>query len=337
MELSLGRAGWMCESWWRRSVCVSAGALLAAAVYILYELLSIRKEQELDSTDAIILHQFSRPRTGAPSLHPLCLKIETYLRMVDLPYQNYFDGGLSAQASMPWMEYNHQRVSGTEFMIEFLEEKLGVSLDKSLSLEDIAVARTITKLVEEHLHWTLLYCQWVERRDQTEQMMDKCEWMRWTVCELNGGLLKNVMFLQGIGRFSTHLIHNLLEKDLRTLSTLLGDKKYIMGLKISSVDAAVFGHVAQAMWTLPGSKPEQLIKGELKNLARYCERIRTEFWPEWRVESEHWCLETLDQSETDSPTNLYSPDTDRSGHSLSDSDMEINQSDTENLLESEDF
>lgn len=46
-----------------------------------------RKEEELDSKDAIILHQFSRPKTGAPSLSPFCLKLETYLRMVDLPYQ----------------------------------------------------------------------------------------------------------------------------------------------------------------------------------------------------------------------------------------------------------
>lgn len=46
-----------------------------------------RKEEDLDSKDAIILHQFSRPKTGAPSLSPFCLKLETYLRMVDLPYQ----------------------------------------------------------------------------------------------------------------------------------------------------------------------------------------------------------------------------------------------------------
>lgn len=46
-----------------------------------------RKEEELDSKDAIILHQFSRPKTGAPSLSPFCLKLETYLRMLDLPYQ----------------------------------------------------------------------------------------------------------------------------------------------------------------------------------------------------------------------------------------------------------
>lgn len=41
----------------------------------------------MDSKDTIILHQFSRPKTGMPSLSPFCLKMETFLRMVDLPYQ----------------------------------------------------------------------------------------------------------------------------------------------------------------------------------------------------------------------------------------------------------
>lgn len=35
-----------------------------------------------------------------------------------------------------------------------------------------------------------------------------------------------------------------------------------MGSKLSTVDAAVFSHLAPAMWTLPGTRPEQLIKGE---------------------------------------------------------------------------
>lgn len=49
--------------------------------------------------------------------------------------------------------------------------------------------------------------------------------------------------------------------DLSALSTA-GDKKYIMGPKLSTLDATVFGHLAQAMWTLPGTRPERLIKGK---------------------------------------------------------------------------
>jgi hypothetical protein len=36
-----------------------------------------------------------------------------------------------------------------------------------------------------------------------------------------------------------------------------------MGPKLSTLDATIFGHLAQAMWTLPGTRPERLIKGKL--------------------------------------------------------------------------
>lgn len=54
-------------------------------------------------------------------------------------------------------------------------------------------------------------------------MLGVCELLQWSVCELNGSLVKKEMYCHGIGRFNTHLIHTLLERDLRTLSTLLGE------------------------------------------------------------------------------------------------------------------
>ncbi|XP_013867402.1 failed axon connections homolog isoform X2 [Austrofundulus limnaeus] len=276
------------DSWWRKTLYVTGGALLAAAAYLLHELLAIRKEEELDSKDAIILHQFSRPRSGAPSLSPFCLKLETYLRMADLPYQNYFDGRLSPQGKMPWVEYNQEQVFGTEFIIEFLEERLGVSLNKGLTPRERAVSRAITKMVEEHFYWTIAYCQWVDNLEETQKMLSVSgplsDLLKWILSHLNCGIVKREMYGHGMGRFTSEEVYRLMEKDMRTLATLLGDKKYMMGSKLSAVDAAVFGHLAAAMWTLPGSRPEQLIKGELINLAMYCERIRRRFWPEWFVD-----------------------------------------------------
>ncbi|XP_056619545.1 failed axon connections homolog [Triplophysa dalaica] len=345
-------SGLVSDSWWRKTLYITGGALLAAAAYLLHELLSIRKEQELDSKDAIILHQFSRPKNGVPSLSPFCLKMETYLRMVDLPYQNYFDGSLSAQGKMPWIEYNYEQVCGTEFIFDFLEEKLGASLNKSLSAQEQAVARVITTMVEEHLYWTIAYCQWVDNVHETQSMLDLpgplSDLLKWIMCNLTSGIVKREMYCHGIGCFTKEEVYTLMEKDMRTLATLLGDKKYIMGSKLSSVDATVFSHLAQAMWTLPGTRPEQLIKGELINLAMYCERIRRKFWPEWFVDLEDFCYDsdndttsgtpnclldlglfsrtdTLEESELSSPSHAdtHSQDTQHSGHSLSDSDIEV--------------
>ncbi|XP_037541319.1 failed axon connections homolog [Nematolebias whitei] len=349
------------DSWWRKTLYVTGGALLAAAAYLLHELLAIRKEEELDSKDAIILHQFSRPRSGAPSLSPFCLKLETYLRMVDLPYQNYFDGRLSPQGKMPWVEYNQEQVFGTEFIIEFLEERLGVSLNKGLTLQERAVSRAITKMVEEHFYWTIAYCQWVDNLEETQEMLSVSgplsDLLKWILSHLTCGIVKREMYGHGIGRFSSEEVYRLMEKDMRTLATLLGDKKYMMGSRLSAVDAAVFGHLAPAMWTLPGSRPEQLIKGELINLALYCERIRRRFWPEWFVDLDDLCyISSADNSSSpsrlpdlglyscsdttsedttpppaQSPQEPSSPVSDPTGLSLYDSDMDTECSEMDAL------
>ncbi|KAK6295307.1 hypothetical protein J4Q44_G00345330 [Coregonus suidteri] len=351
------------DSWWRKTLYLTGGALLAAAAYLLHELLAIRKEQELNSKDAIILHQFSRPKSGVPSLSPFCLKMETYLRMVDLPYQNYFDGKLSPQGKMPWIEYNQEQVSGTEFIIDFLEQKLGVSLDKNLSPPEKAVSQAVTKMVEEHFYWTIAYCQWVDNLEETQKMLavsgPLSDLLKWILSHLTGGIVKREMYGHGIGRFTKEQVYALMEKDMRTLATLLGDKKYLMGPKLSLVDATVFSHLAPAMWTLPGTRPEQLIKGELINLAIYCERIRRRFWPEWFIDLEDFCYDdtTEDddspsklqdlglysrtdtfQDETSPPhthtpthTHTISPDSDHTGHSLYDSDMDTECSEMEQL------
>ncbi|NXG15463.1 FAXC protein, partial [Grallaria varia] len=352
--LSGGGSGTMAalgsDSWWKKTLYLTGGALLAAAAYLLHELLAIRKEEELDSKDAIILHQFSRPRNGVPSLSPFCLKMETYLRMADLPYQNYFDGKLSPQGKMPWIEYNHKKVSGTEFIIDFLEEKLGVNLNKHLGPHERAISRAVTKMVEEHLYWTLAYCQWVENLHETQKMVSLfgpfSDLLKWIFCHLTKGIVKREMYGHGIGRFSEEEMYTLMEKDMRTLAGLLGDKKYIMGSTVSTVDATVFGHLAQAMWTLPGTRPERLIKGELINLAMYCERIRRKFWPEWHHDDDNTLYESEESSEaskTYSPLQDFSfysrtetfdeegnsisqtPDTDYTGHSLFDSDVDMDE------------
>ncbi|KAG7275620.1 hypothetical protein CRUP_021947, partial [Coryphaenoides rupestris] len=207
------------DSWWRKTLYLTGGALLAAAAYLLHELLSIRKEEELDSKDTIILPQFSRPRTGVPSLSPFCLKMETYLRM------NYFDGKLSPQGKMPWIEYNREQVYGSEFIIDFLEERLGVSLDKGLSPQQEAVSRAVTKMVEEHFYWTIAYCQWVDNLEETQKMLSVSgplsDTLKWILSHLTGGIVKREMYGHGIGRFSEEEVYTLMEKDMRTLATLL--------------------------------------------------------------------------------------------------------------------
>lgn len=88
--------------------------------------------------------------------------------------------------------------------------------------------------------------------------------------------------------------------------------------------------------------------GELINLAMYCERIRRRFWPEWFVDLDDFRYKDTSEgsdsatrlpdlglhshsdtfhditqpSRANTPKDLPSPDSDPTGHSLYDSDMD---------------
>lgn len=46
--------------------------------------------------------------------------------------------------------------------------------------------------------------------------------LKWILSHINGGIVKREMYGHGIGRFSKDEIYALMEKDMRTLATLLG-------------------------------------------------------------------------------------------------------------------
>lgn len=98
--------------------------------------------------------------------------------------------------------------------------------------------------------------------------------------------------------------------------------------------------------------------GELINLALYCERIRRRFWPEWFVDPEDFCYKDITEesdsasrlpdlglysrtdtfqdntqhpSRADTPRDLLSPESDPTGHSLYDSDMDTECSEIDQL------
>lgn len=47
--------------------------------------------------------------------------------------------------------------------------------------------------------------------------------LKWILCHLTKGIVKREMFGHGIGRFSEEEMYTLMEKDMRTLASLLGN------------------------------------------------------------------------------------------------------------------
>ncbi|XP_077992367.1 failed axon connections homolog [Glandiceps talaboti] len=231
--------------------------------------------------DTVILHQTGRAK-HSPGLSPFAIKVETYLRMANIPYKSVHGKKKSPKGKVPWIEYNGETVSDSSFIIEFLNKKLDVDLQKELSNEQKAVGQAFQRLVEENLYWSLLYARMVDKEFSSTMrenmprgfMMDISLWR-------GKGQVQKALHNQGLGRHSRAEIYQIAEHDIQALSNYLGENQFYFGDGGSDVDASIFGLLATFAYELPGSPQEKLLKGDCKNLYDYCERMKEKYWPDW--------------------------------------------------------
>ncbi|KAJ8298871.1 hypothetical protein KUTeg_022931, partial [Tegillarca granosa] len=192
----------------------------------------------------VILHQIERG-PFAPSYVPFAVKLETYLRMANLPYMNVHSYEMSPKGKMPWIEYNGEIVSDSQFCIEFLNKKFDKDLNKHLSLENKAIGRAFQKMT------MMLFRLNFDDDMKMMSLENMSRFLKWWshryYCRWN---LRNAK-AHGIGRHSKQEVHSIMMADLKALSDFLAliEKCFIFS--------------------------------EFTNLCQYCERMKETFWPDW--------------------------------------------------------
>ncbi|CAH1268860.1 FAXC [Branchiostoma lanceolatum] len=213
---------------------------------------------------------------------PFGMKLETYLRMADIPYEPVYGWSMGPKGKIPWIEYNGEAMGDSGLIIEFLNKEKGVDLNQSLSDADKAVSRAFTKMGEENTYWGGARYRWIDNFDTVHEVLE----VSWIVKIL--GLLRPVrstirenMWAHGIGRHSRDEIEGIVEKDIKAVSTFLGTKPYLMGDEPTEADAALFGQLVEACFAFPGSYMERLVTVDCPNLQAYVNRMKNRYWPDW--------------------------------------------------------
>ena len=222
------------------------------------------------------------PAWGISSLSPFCTKVETYLRMVGLPFRT--SGGdprKNPKGKVPWIEEDGRMIADSSDILDYLKARHGDPLDAGLGAEQRALAHLARRLVEEHLYWVVAYGRWAEpegfalTRSYFAPMFPK----------LLGGLIirqiRKGMLAQihghGLGRHDRADIYRRGAEDLTALSALLGDHPYFLGDKPSSVDASVYAFTS-ALWLHPADNPLKRELGKTPNLVAYTERMHSRYF-----------------------------------------------------------
>ncbi|CAI2324628.1 unnamed protein product [Caenorhabditis sp. 36 PRJEB53466] len=245
--------------------------------------------------DHVYLVQY--PRAGAiPSPSPYALKLETFLRVADIPYTNINSEfkKTSARGQIPFIELNGRQHADSSLIIDSLVETYHKTHLEDLSPTDKATARAFYALLEHHLLWVVFF----SRGQDLSWMAGPGGYGR-ILSGIKAFAFKNVILgqfqkkirgrcaAQGIGTFTKEEVVDQAKKDLDAVSALLGTKQYLFGNDIKTIDAVAFAHLAELIYT-PQFSPE--IKAHLEtnaaNLLAYVDRIKAKYWPDWEETTE---------------------------------------------------
>ncbi len=232
----------------------------------------------------IELFQF-RPKFGVPNLSPFCLKLETWLKMASIDYVvNYVDDPRTAPlGKLPYIKEGDFQMADSSCIIDYLSEHQNISLDSHLSNEELAIAHCCQVMVEERLYWAVVYHRWLgvgwpDLRAEVFSVLPPI--VRHIVPVIVQNKLRRDMFGHGLGRHTVEQINKFADDDIRALSGLLGDKPYLMGDKISSVDATVFAILCELLHSsLPS--PLKSITEQYSNLVAYHLRMGCRYFPDY--------------------------------------------------------
>jgi glutathione S-transferase len=232
----------------------------------------------------IELYRFP-PLWGLPSPSPFCVKVETYLRMAELPYQahNLSDPRKAPKGKLPFIRDDGKVIADSGVILDHLRASYGDKLDGDLSARDRATALGLRRMMEEHLYWYMVHVRWrLEPNWATVRQAFFSQLplpLRLFLPRLVRKAVAKAMGAHGIGRHSEDELDRMALDDLTALSGYLGDKSYFMGDQPSELDAAAYAFLACILWP-PFELPIRAELDRLDNLDAYCWRMKARYYPE---------------------------------------------------------
>ncbi len=200
--------------------------------------------------DVVYLYQF--PRTPLlPSLSSYCLKVETWLRLNGIKYENV-DHKMkfrSKKGQLPFVELNGEEIADSTIILRELGQKYGKDIDACLSTEQKSVAHATISMIENHLIW-VVHC-W--RTKNLDQMLKgyKVNLQHALGTRIPNGIL-NFFFKFTFGRkgarkvkaqgMGVHTPEEVLQfgcDDLKVLCDMLADKPFFFGDEPTTLDVVL--------------------------------------------------------------------------------------------------
>ena len=230
----------------------------------------------------ITLYQFL-PQWGLPNASPFCMKLETYLRLTKLPYENAYtsDPRKAPKGKFPYIKDGTTTLGDSGLIIAYLKDRYGDPLDAALPASERATALAFERLLDEHLYWAIVYSRWFDDRNWPIVRQAFFGHLPPLLRTLIPNLIRKKFWAQvhghGIGRHNADEIYYLGNTNLTAISDFLADKPFFMGNTPTTIDASVHAYLANILDT-PFDSPLKRHATTFANLRPYCERMKAHIY-----------------------------------------------------------
>jgi glutathione S-transferase len=229
---------------------------------------------------------FQFPRMFAiPNLSPFCCKLETWLRIAQIPYEviDTPDPRKGPKGKLPFIEDDGVRIADSSRIIDHFARTRGADPDARLDDGQRSIALLVQRTLEEHYAFVLAYTHLLrdEGLRHTRSRFDSVPAiMRPLVSRMVQRQIRDLLWKQGILRHSDAEIVESALRDWRAVLAMMSGGPFFFGDEATGVDAIVFGTLATTVLTPIESPIRDFLRSQPGCLA-YAERMRERFFPEF--------------------------------------------------------
>ncbi|MEI9914875.1 MAG: glutathione S-transferase family protein [Methylovirgula sp.] len=204
------------------------------------------------------------------------LKVFAFLRLVGLPFrhEHVFDASQAPRGQLPYIVDDGETIGDSNTIITHLISKYRLTIDSALNARERDLDLLVVRLLDD-LYWVMSYSRW---KDDRFWPIFSAALMREHPQLTDDDILKAREFnskryyFQGIGRYEPDAAYARGLADLGVLANLIKLNDYLHGAKPTSVDAAIYGFIANIHFYDIDTPLKEFVSAR-PVLVRHCEAI----------------------------------------------------------------
>ena len=221
---------------------------------------------------------FSYPELfGLEDNNPYGLKVFAFLTLCGLPFdhRHILDTKSAPRGQLPYIVDDDESIGDSDAIVAHLKHKYSLTIDGSLTNAQQDLHLLIRRALDD-LYWVMSYSRW---RDPRFWPLFKEAFLKThssiTADSLDAAQKFNFerYHYQGIGRFEPDDAYARGIADLQAIANLLGDNEFMFGPEPGSIDASVYGFVANIFFYDIDTPLKQFVLAR-PDLVRHCHAVR---------------------------------------------------------------